>query len=70
MQIHPKIKPVIYASIVFIVFMSLSALLKYFTHRATVEDVYFNTFSNKDLLIGAGLAVFLTFTHEQKKKLK
>ena len=68
MNIDPKLRPVIYAVVVFVVFMALSAALKMITHRISIEDVYFGIFSKKDLLIGLGIAIFLTFTHEQKKK--
>ncbi|GEM_PF-806366 len=69
MNIHPKLKPVVYAIIVFVVFMSLSVALKLITHRNSIDDIYFGILSKKDLLIGLGIAIFLTFTHEQKKKL-
>ncbi len=70
MTIHPKLKPVIYALIVFAIFISLSIILKLFTHRLTASDVYFGLLSNNDILIGLFIAIFLTFTHEQKNKLR
>lgn len=70
MTIHPKLKPVIYGLVVFVVFMTLSVILKIITHRNSIEDIYFGILSKKDLMIGGGIAVFLTFMHEQKKKLR
>jgi hypothetical protein len=70
MTIHPKLKPVIYGLIVFIIFISLSIILKMLTHRVSSTDVYFGVLSNKDMVIGFCIAVFLTFTNEQKKKLR
>jgi hypothetical protein len=70
MTIHPKLKPVIYGLIVFIIFISLSIILKMLTHRVSSTDVYFGVLSNKDMAIGFCIAVFLTFTNEQKKKLR
>lgn len=70
MTVHPKLKPIIYGFTVFLVFISLSVILKMLTHRVSSTDVYFGVLSNKDILIGFCIAVFLTFTNEQKKKLR
>jgi hypothetical protein len=70
MTVHPKLKPIIYGFIVFLIFISLSAFLKMLTHRVSSADVYFGVLSNKDIVIGLCIAVFLTFTSEQKKKLR
>ena len=70
MTIHPRLKPVLFGLIAFIIFTSLSTILKLVTNRHSTEDIYFGILSNKDLLIGVGIAFLLTFNYERKKKLK
>ena len=70
MNINPKLKPLVYGLIVFLIFASLSVILKMLTHRESSTDIYFGVLSNKDVLIGVCIAIFLTFTNEQKKKLR
>lgn len=70
MTVPPKLKPIIYGMIVFVIFIVLSVALKLLTHRVASADIYFGVLSNKDLLIGLFVAVFLTFTHEKRKTLK
>lgn len=69
MSIPPKIQPVIYGIGVFIVFNILILVMKLLTHRIPENPEYFGLFSNKDFLIGGGVAVILTFMHERKKRL-
>jgi len=67
---HPKFKIVLYGLSVFVIYTVLAIGLRYITHHVPGEDEYFGLISNKDLLLGVGLAFVLTFTHERKKKLK
>ena len=67
---HPKLKIVLYGLSVFVIYTVLAIGLRYITHQVPEEDEYFGLISNKDLLLGLGLAFVLTFTHERKKKLK
>ena len=70
MTIHPKLKPIIFGLIAFLIFTSFSTILKLLTNRHSSDDIYFGILSNKDLLIGLGIAVLLTFNYERKKRLK
>lgn len=66
----PKIQPILYAVSAFIVFTILSVLLKFITNHRPTDDEYFGLFGKKDILLGALVALILTFSHERKKKLK
>ena len=70
MTIPPRIQPILYGVGVFIVFTTLVAIIKLITHRVPIEAEYFGLFSNNDLLMGAVVAIIMTFSHERKKKLK
>lgn len=70
MTIPPKIQPILYGVGVFIVFTTLMIIMKLITHRVPTQKEYFGLFSNNDLLMGAVVAIILTFSHERKKKLK
>ena len=70
MTVPPKIQPVLYALGVFIVFSTLVAIMKLVTKTSHENANYFGLYTNKDLLLGAGMAVVLTFSHMRKKKLK
>ncbi|MEI6554661.1 MAG: hypothetical protein WCL70_03650 [Paludibacter sp.] len=70
MTIHPKLKPVIFGFVAFLIFTSLSVILKLITNLKSSDDIYFNILSNKDLMIGLGVALLVTFSNERKKKLK
>jgi len=67
---HPKLKIVIYGLSIFVIYTILAIVLRYITHHIPQEDEYLGLISNKDLLVGIGLAIVLTFTHERKKRLK
>jgi len=69
MTIPPKIQTILYGVGVFIVFTTLMILIKLITRRVPAEVEYFGLFSNNDLLMGAVIAIILTFSHERKKKL-
>lgn len=70
MTIPPKIKPLLYGISVFIVFSTLVAVMKLVTKRIPTNAEYFGLYTQKDILLGAIVAVILTFSHERKKKLK
>lgn len=70
MTIPPKLQPVIYGAGVFVVFTTLMIILKLLTHRVPEDAEYFGLFTNKDLMIGAVVALVLTVSHVRKKKLK
>lgn len=70
MTIPPKIQPILYGIGVFVVFTTLVTILKLITHRIPTDAEYFGLFTKKDFLLGALVAVVLTFSHERKKKLK
>ncbi len=70
MTIPPKLKPVLFGLIAFLIFTTLSLVLKLVTNRHSSEDIYFGVLSNKDLLIGLGIAVLLTFNNQRQKTLK
>ena len=70
MKLPPKIRPVLYAIGIFIVFTVLMVIIKLITHKIPTETEYFGLFSNNDLLMGGIVAIILTFSHERKKKLK
>jgi hypothetical protein len=55
---------------VFTIFTTLSIILKIVTKHQTIDADYFGILTNKDLLMGAIVAVIVTLSHEKKKKLK
>jgi hypothetical protein len=69
MSVPSKLQPVLYGLGVFAIFIILSVVLKLITHRVFDDVRYFGILSDKDLLIGAFVAIVLTFTHERKKRL-
>ncbi len=70
MTIHPKLKPFIYGLGVFVVYIILVLLLRYFSNFEPVKTDFFGLFSKNDILLGFVVAMILTFSHERKKKLK
>ena len=70
MKIHPKFQPILYGFGVFVVFLSLSVVIKIITHRTASDAEYFGVIAKKDLFLGLIVAVVLTFTHEKKKNLR
>lgn len=66
---HPIIRTFLYGLIVFIIFMVLAVVLKLVTHRVD-ENALFGLITKNDFLMGLVVAVFVTFSHERKKKLK
>jgi len=70
MSIHPKLKPFLYGLVFFFIFMSISVFLKLVSHRVYSDAEYFGVISNKDLMLGLLIAFVVSFTHQQKKRLK
>jgi hypothetical protein len=70
MKIPPKLQPVFYGIGVFVVFTTLMIIIKHITHHVAQDSEYFGLFTKKDLMLGAAMAIILTFSHERKKKQK
>lgn len=70
MIIPSKLQPVLYSLGAFSVFIALSLILKFITKQIPTDAEYFGILSNKDILIGVFVAIIMTFTHYQKKKIK
>lgn len=70
MKVHPKIEPILYGIVVFVIFYILTLVLKLITHQFPMVLSFETLFPKKDLLLGLGVAVVLTFTHQRKKKLQ
>jgi len=70
MTIPPKLQPIIYGIGVFVVFTTLMIILKLLTHHVIENGDYFGLFNNKDLMMGAAVALLVTFSHERKRRLK
>ena len=66
---HPILKTLLYGLSVFIIFMAFAVVLKLVTHRVD-ENALFGLITKNDLLMGLVVAVFVSFSHERKKKLK
>ncbi|MDP4239837.1 MAG: hypothetical protein Q8904_10265 [Bacteroidota bacterium] len=66
----PRLKPFLYGLGVFVIYILLVLALRQVTNHVPTDYEYFGLFSKKDILLGLVLAIILTFTHIQKKKLK
>lgn len=66
---HPFIKTILYGLGVFVIFIILAVVLKLLTHRVD-ENAYFGIITKNDLLMGIVVALFVSLSHERKKKLK
>jgi hypothetical protein len=69
-SMNPKLKIILYGLSVFVIYTIVAIALRMITHHVPTEDEYFGLISNKDLYLGLLLAIVLTFTHVQKKRLK
>lgn len=67
---NSKLKLVIYAISVFLVFMLLTWVLRLVAGKLPVENGFLGVFSNSDFLIGVVVAAVVTLSHYQKRKLK
>lgn len=70
MNINPKLRPILYGTTVYVIYLVLTFLLKYFTHKTPFGDEWIGIYTKNDLLIGLAVALVVTYTHEQKKRLK
>ena len=70
MKVHPRVEPILYGIIVFVIFYILTLVLKLITHQFPTVLSFETLFPKKDILLGLAVAVILTFTHQRKKKLK
>jgi len=67
---HPLIKTILYGLSIFVIYIVLILLIRLIVPHTPTGEEYFGLFSKKDLLLGLGIAIVLTFTHERKKNLK
>lgn len=67
---NSKLKLVIYAISVFLVFMLLTWVLRLVAGKLPVENGFLGVFGNSDFLIGVVVAAVVTLSHYQKRKLK
>lgn len=70
MNIHPKVKPILYGLGVFLIYAILTYVLRIVFKIMPTDGKFLGIYSENDLLIGLLVAVVLTFSHERKKKLK
>lgn len=63
-------KTILYGLGVFSIFACLTYILRLVSNKMPENAEFFGVYTSNDLLLGVLVAVFLTFTHERKKKLK
>ncbi len=66
---NSKLSLLIYAVGAFLVFMLLTWVLKMAGGKLPVEDGFLGVFRKQDFIIGAVVAIVLTFSRIQKRKL-
>ena len=67
---NSRIKLIIYAISTFLVFLLLTWILRLMAGKLPIENGILGVFKNSDLLLGLVVAVAVTFSHIQKRKLK
>ncbi len=67
---NSKLKTVIYAFSAFFIFMILTWVLRLAAGKLPVEDGLWGVFKSSDLFLGLVVAVVITFSHLQKRRLK
>ena len=67
---NSTIKLIIYALSTFLVFLLLTWILRLMAGKLPIENGILGVFKNSDLLLGLVVAVAVTFSHIQKRKLK
>ena len=67
---NSRLKFIIYAISTFLVFLLLTWILRLMAGKLPIEDGILGVFKNSDLLLGLVVAVAVTFSHIQKRKLK
>jgi len=66
---NPKLKIALYGLGVFAIYITLVVVLRLISGRFPEDAKIFGIFSTTDFLLGAVVAVVLTFSHERKKRL-
>lgn len=67
---NSRLKLIIYAISTFLVFLLLTWILRLMAGKLPIENGILGVFKNSDLLLGLVVAVAVTFSHIQKRKLK
>ena len=67
---NSTIKLIIYAISTFLVFLLLTWILRLMAGKLPIENGILGVFKNSDLVLGLVVAVAVTFSHIQKRKLK
>ena len=67
---NSTIKLINYAISTFLVFLLLTWILRLMAGKLPIENGILGVFKNSDLLLGLVVAVAVTFSHIQKRKLK
>lgn len=67
---NSKLKTVIYAISVFLIFMLLTWILRLMAGKLPIEDGFLGVYKNSDLFLGIVVAAIVTLSHLQKRKLK
>lgn len=67
---NSRLKFIIYAISTFLVFLLLTWILRLMAGKLPIENGILGVFKNSDLLLGLVVAVAVTFSHIQKRKLK
>jgi hypothetical protein len=66
----PKLKPVLYGIVVFLIYALLTWILRMLTGRMPENPEFLGIYTTNDLLLGLVVAVVLTISNQKKKKLK
>lgn len=67
---NSKLSLLLYGIAAFLVFMVLTWLLKLAGEKLPVKDGFLGVYRQQDYIIGIVIAIVLTFSHAQKRKLK
>lgn len=65
-----KLNLVLYAAAAFVVFMALTWVLKLAGGKLPVEDGILGVYRDSDFLLGIVVALIVTLSHVQKRKLR
>ena len=66
---HPKLKTGLYGLSILVIYAIIVFVLRRIVNHNPIDYEYFGVYSQKDVLLGLGLAIALTFAHERKKNL-
>ena len=67
---NSKLKLVLYGIGAFAVFIVIVVVLRLISGDVPEDVILFNMFSKNDLLLGLAVAVVVTFSHDQRQRLK